>query len=113
MEDVRPKEEPTAKKPRIAPDTLPGFKHGNQDGNLIYTEENLNEGERIIHSQDCPNILNVQQDVSEIDISQNYSKVVQHLNRGRDEDPDAAEALKEVIKAYEILGFYWSILPLN
>ena len=70
---MRPREEPPAKNPRIAPDTLPGFKHGNQNENLIYTDEDLKEGERTIHSQDCPNILNVQQDVSEIDISQNYS----------------------------------------
>jgi len=140
IEDVLQREEPPAKKSRVAPDTLPGLrheneifkeglieieeiilpevcqnpqeapdttpehKHANQDEYQLCTEEDLNDVERTICSQDCYNILNVNRDASDFDISQRYRKVVQHVNRGKDKDPDAAEALRQVIKAYEILG---------
>ena len=48
VEDVLPNGEPPAKKPRVAPNTIPDLKHENQHENLIPKEENLIEIEEII-----------------------------------------------------------------
>ena len=104
-EDDLPSEIPAAKKQRESQDSsFLGLNPEKGSAIVEFTEEDLTELERIIWAQDYYNILNLKRDASDIDISKAHDKLRKHLNGGKGKHPEALEALKQVEKAFDILG---------